>query len=36
VKTLDEALNIALKDAGEDVTINVMPHAGNTLPRIQE
>lgn len=36
VKTLDEALNIALKNAGGDVTINVMPHAGNTLPRVQE
>lgn len=33
-KTLEDALNIAYKDKNENLTINLMPHGGSTLPKL--
>ena len=34
VKTLEEALEIAYKDGNKNLTINLMPHGGSTLPKL--
>jgi Uncharacterized conserved protein len=34
VKTLEDALKAAYSEAGESATVNLMPHAANTLPKV--